>query len=138
MEDLETYQVRNCSELVPTLHYWNPSNASITAPQKLFKYQNPHFPTSEVDSLSQHDETLGSVAEEVVAAVAQPVSEIDAVQSAEFLSTIKDRIKYVELDIKDGKRRVSSAKGPPQKRPKSDKVKEESDSEAEPNLGDQW
>lgn len=88
-----------------------------------------------MDSLSQHDETLGSVAEEVVAAVAQPVSEI--VQSAEFLSTIKDRIKYVELDIKDGKRRVSSAKGPPQKRPKSDKVKEESDSEAEPNLGDQ-
>lgn len=109
-----------------------------TAPQKLFKYQNPNFPASEVNSLSSHDETLQSVCAEVIDAVAQPLSEIDAVESAEFLSTIKDRIKYVELDIKDGKRRVTTAKGPKQRRPNPDKVKEESDSDAEPNLGDAW
>lgn len=70
-------------------------------------------------------------------AVGQPLSEIDAVQSAEFISTTKDRIKYVELDIKDGKRRVNTSKGPTRKVKKNgDQVKEESDSDADPNLGD--
>lgn len=41
-----------------------------------------------------------------------PMSQLDVNDTAQFMETEKQHLKEVEADIKDGKRRVSSAKGP--------------------------
>lgn len=50
--------------------------------------------------------------EEVMDILDTPESQIDVERLTNTLSEIKDELKNAEADIKDGKRRVSGAKGP--------------------------
>ena len=74
------------------------------------------FVIFKVKSLNGHVEPVDSVMVEVEEKLNIPISNLDPEMIAEFISQSKNQLKYAEADLKDARRRISSAKGPKKKK----------------------
>ena len=72
--------------------------------------------------LRKHQGELDILFEEADAMTKTPISEIDATAMHNWVDLKKPFLNEIEGDLKDGKRRVSAAKGPRKKLPAGEPV----------------
>lgn len=90
----------------------------------------------QVNCLVDHKDTVQKAMIDVKDALQIPVSQVDVEAVAAFLDEQKSILKVCEADLKDGKRRVSSAKGPKKRAQVDDDTHDDSGSESLEGDGD--
>ena len=90
-----------------------------------------------MECLQEHEPLAQSAMKEVLDYLQTPASQVDVQDVARFIEEHKKKLKVVDSDIKDAKRRIALAKGPkPRKSQGSGPNNPESDSDEAPDLED--
>lgn len=82
----------------------------------------------QVKSLEGHIDPIDVVMAQILDKLNTPLSSVDPEDFAEFISQSKSECKDADVDMKDARRRISSAKGP---RAKKQVVVENDDNESD-------
>ena len=80
--------------------------------------------------LQKHEQRLGDLYQEANDQTAIPISEIDASAMHDWVDSKKPILNEIEGDLRDGKRRVTAARGPRKKAP-ADEPAQSSEGEGE-------
>jgi hypothetical protein len=80
--------------------------------------------------LQKHEQRLGDLYQEANDQTAIPISESDASDMHDWVDSKKTILNEIEGDLRDGKRRVTAAKGPRKKVP-ADEPAQSSEGEGE-------
>ena len=83
-----------------------------------------------MECLESHKDVVVKENARVQEELEKPASSMDTQELISLMEAVKERMKSVELDVRDGKRRLSAAKGPKAKKAKKDARDDDIDSES--------
>lgn len=116
IEDMSSYGVRNCAELVAWMILNVNDSFFFIIPFALDMSLQP-----KVSSLRGHEATIVQGLEDTELYTSVPVKEVDPIKFLEYIETSKGLASPIDTDLRDAKRRINAVK------PKKKNVKEVKD-----------